>query len=224
MIRFSTLILSFLFFSSAVLAETPAAPNGWQWVTDRPGDSFSSLLRAAGVPQEKCKATIDFNVRRFDLVSPQANNQGLSSENLAKMTCEIRFSRARTFLIPIGDPAKTVQARLDSAKKNLVISEIKAQQGEGAGLRFVCATFKVKNASDFALASIKIKVYFLDNNDKPFFESGTTVALPFGDEKTGPLKPNYSRIGRACAQDGETDIKEWKEGAVKVELEEIETE
>lgn len=93
----------------------------------------------------------------------------------------------------------------------LEISNIRAEVGEGAGLRFICTKFKVKNVSNRIFSKVDVRVHYLGKDGRPFYSKRSSVAWNSSTEENGPILPGYSRISTNCIEDTETDIAEWKE-------------
>lgn len=100
----------------------------------------------------------------------------------------------------------------------LEISNIQAEAGEGAGLRFICTRFKVKNTSNRIFPKVDVRVHYLGKDGRPFYSKRSSVAWDSSTEENGPILPGYSRMSTNCIEDTETDISEWKkEFGVRIE-------
>ncbi|MBL8021665.1 MAG: hypothetical protein JNM27_18480 [Leptospirales bacterium] len=109
---------------------------------------------------------------------------------------------------------KDSEEKLRFAKASVSISDVKKQEDSDD-----CVEFKIKNISEVTFNWLQVTVYFLDKSGKVFSEEDQIVASVSdfaSDESDTPLKPNYSRIQKACGGDG-FDSKEWG-GEVRIEV------
>ncbi|MCE9598364.1 MAG: hypothetical protein K8S54_10390 [Spirochaetia bacterium] len=111
------------------------------------------------------------------------------------------------------DRARAAAATAARMKHLLQISDITADESG-------CISFKAKNLSDKMMTRIEMHATYFDQSDRAFAESTGLVAFS-KDGEYGPLKPNYSRTDSVCPERN-VDMKEWKQGAFKLEIQGIE--
>lgn len=85
--------------------------------------------------------------------------------------------------------------------------------------------FKVRNIGDLSISYLEIVVYYLNNDDVPFFEREVVLVNENDYSEPTVLKPNYSLL---VPKDTSSflitrgmDIYEWDEGQIEIEIKEL---